>query len=494
MVRYVPKKPLWSHQERGLDLLRGQEAFALLMAMRTGKTPLTLADFGRLELSGDASDLLVIAPAGVYETWNTAFDEHLSEDLRRRLRTFTYSSSDRGKRTRAAELDAFMYYDGPRALLMNVESFSGTDRARDLALAFSYGRRSYGVVDESTRIKGPDAARAQFVVDEVGPRLDYRRILSGLPTPRSPLDAYMQFKFLDEDILGFKSFYGMRARYGVMAKMPVNRIVYDGPNNAPRRMQRATVVGYRDVEEVHRLISPYSYRVLLEDCYDLPPKMYSFRDVEWHPKQRRIYESLRDNAIAELDDQHHVTVQQVLTQMLRLHQVVCGHTVDDESGEVYEVPEYRTRELLDLLEEHDGKTVIWCAYDYNIHAVSKAIAEHFGEPVARFWGGNRKTREEEERMFQTNPRCRHMVATAAAGSMGRQWSVADLTVYFGNTQKLEDRSQSEERTQLFEKSRSSGYVDLRIPGTVDDRYIRTLRNRMDLAAVVTGDSYREWLI
>lgn len=494
MARYVPGKPLWSHQRRGLDLLRGREAFALLMAMRTGKTPLTLADFGRLELSGDAQDLLIVAPAGVYETWNTAFEEHLSGDLRRRLRTFTWSASDRGKKRRAAELDEFMYEDGPRALLMNVEAFSGTDRARELAMTFLYSRRSYCVVDESTRIKGPDAERAKFVVEELGPRADWRRILSGLPTPRSPLDAYMQFKFLDEDILGFKSWYGMRARHAIMRPMAVNRLVFDGPDNAPRRYQREAMVAFRDVEDVHAKIAPYSYRVLLSDCYDLPPKMYSFRDVEWHPKQRRIYESLRDHAIAELDEQHHVTVQQVLTQMLRLHQVLCGHTRDDETGQVYPIEEYRTRELLDLLEEHDGKTVIWCAYDYNVRALSEAISRRFDEPVARFWGGNRRTREEEEKMFQTDPRCRHMVATAAAGSMGRQWSVADLTVYHSNTQKLEDREQSEERTQLFEKSRSSGYVDLRIPGTVDDRYIRTLRNRMDLAATVTGDAYREWII
>jgi hypothetical protein len=54
------------------------------MAMRTGKTKTTIDDFGEMELAGEVKDLLVLAPAGVYRTWEDQFEEHASEDLNER--------------------------------------------------------------------------------------------------------------------------------------------------------------------------------------------------------------------------------------------------------------------------------------------------------------------------------------------------------------------------------------------------------------------------
>ena len=77
---------------------------------------------------------------------------------------------------------------------------------------------------------------------------------------------------------------------------------------------------------------------------------------------------------------------------------------------------------MDLLDEYDGKAVIWCAYDVRPDQVVEQPKRKFGEgSVARFWGGNANTREEEEPRFKTNPACRFMVATAAAGGRGRTW-------------------------------------------------------------------------
>jgi SNF2 family DNA or RNA helicase len=481
-MKYEPRIAPWKHQEEALRRLEGKHAYALLCAMRTGKTKMICDDFGRLELAGECQDLLVIAPAGVYRTWETAFDTHLSEDLRNRIAIHTWSARD--GTAAAQKLEEFLAIrDRPRALLVNVEALSTVERAQTLCKTFLGQRKSMAVIDESTSIKSPTAQRAKFAVRYLAPLAAYRRVLSGLPTPRSPLDLYQQFAYLDQSILGFNSYYGFRNRYAVIKKAPF------GPGGRAVPI----VVGYRDVDKLWNKLQPHAFRVNLEDCYDLPPKMYSFRTVELTPEQQRAYADMRHFSTTELGRGDFVTATQVIVQLLRLHQILCGH-VGTEDGRTIEIPEKRTAELLDLLEEHDGKAIIWCSYDLDVRKVSEAIAKHFKTKVARFWGGNRNSREDEEKMFLTDPECRHIVATAAAGGRGRTWTVADLVVYYSNSPDLEHRSQSEERAQGVDKIKSVAYVDLIVPKTVDERMIKALRQKINMAATITGDNYKEWLI
>ena len=448
----------------------------------TGKTKTLLDDYGRLVHEGKVKDLLVIAPAGVYRTWETAIKDHVSEDLLKDLLIHCWSAG--AGKTSQKSLDLFMEAtDRPRVLLVNIEALSAVQRAKDLCEKFLSQNDSMCAVDESTGIKNPAASRTKFIVSKLGPRAKFRRILCGLPTPQSPLDIYAQFQFLKPNLLGFNSFYSFRARYAVMKTIPC------GGRQVP------IIVNYRDMDDLRRRIEPHAYRVLLEDCYDLPPKTYSIREVPLTDEQKRIYLEMKNFASSQLSNGSHVSATQAITQILRMHQVLCGH-VGDEDGKIQSIPEKRTETLLDLLSEYDGKAIIWCSYDADVKKVSEALAKAYGgeKAVARFWGGNRPTREEEEQKFLNDPECRFMVATAAAGGRGRTWLCADLVVYYSNTQDLEHRSQSEERAQGVGKTRSVAYVDLVVRDTVDEKIIKALRNKINIAATLSGDGYKEWLI
>jgi len=500
-MNYVSRFEPWAHQRNALIKMGGREAFALLMAMRTGKTKTLLDNWGELEAQGECDDLLVIAPAGVYRTWEKAIRDHLAPELLARVNLFTWSAQQKGSKD-TARLEAFLRdFTRPRILLVNVEALSTVQRARTICYNFLDQRQSMLAIDESTAIKNPTAKRTVYINRILKQASKYRRILSGLPTPKSPLDIYSQFDFLDPKILGFKSYHGFRARYAVTRQMQLP--------GRPRPFN--VVVGYRDVDEIQERILPHSHRVLLEDCYDLPPKMYTIRDVPLTEEQTRIYSELKEFATSELENNQHVTASQVITQILRMHQVLCGH-VGTEDGKFAEIPERRTDTLLDLLDEHDGKGIIWCSYDADIRKVSLALEKqqlenHYEKDdprrrvdmdnlkhVARFWGGNRATRENEEYRFLNDPDCRYMVATAAAGGRGRTWTVADLVIYYSNTADLEHRSQSEERAQGVDKTTSVLYVDLVAPGTVDEKMLKTLRAKINMAATITGDQWREWII
>jgi SNF2 family DNA or RNA helicase len=491
MAVYTPAHKPYDHQLKALAKMEGKEAFALLMAMRTGKTKVTIDDFGRLELAGKAKNFAVIAPAAVIETWQTAFNDHASFDLKKRARINIYRA---GQSARAKkELQTFIERDtnDPRVLLINIEALSTVKDAQQTLVSFLKRGPNVTAIDESTIIKG-DSKRTKFVLDNVAPNTTYRRILSGLPTPKDPLDLFFQFWFLDWKILGHRSFYSFRARYAVMKRIEVDSKKLDKNGKIIKRPVDI-VVNVKNVDELYGRIEPYSSRVRLEDCYDMPESVWMFRYVEMTPEQKRLYNEMKKEATTEFNGSY-ASATNIVSRLIRMHQILCGHIVDEE-GQIHPVPENRTDELFGILDDYDGKAIIWVAYDYDVRRVSEALKKRYGpNSVARFWGGNRATREGEELVFQTNPECRFMIATPAAGGRGRMWAMANLVIYYSSDPNLEYRSQSEERPKGVGKTDYITYIDLCTRGTVDELFINTLRKKMDLASVVMGDPQWKWLI
>jgi hypothetical protein len=491
---YQTRRPPYAHQKTALEKSRGAEYFAYIMAMRTGKTKTCLDDFGDLWSRGLVDDLLVIAPAGVYETWLEAIQEHWDPALHERALVLLWRARDGGKEAKA-RLSRFLSLDGPgdppRVLLINVEALSSVERAREVATSFVKGRRTYAAVDESTSIGNPKSKRAKFVIEEIGARAKYRRILCGLVAPRGPLPVFAQFQFLEPGCLGFDSYAGFRSFYAITRRgyTPV-----EGKDGKVFEKPFEMVVAYRNEEDLRERIKPHSFRVRLEDCHDVPPVVYMKRHVEMTEEQARIYRELKTYSTSQLSAEAHVTATMVIVKMLRLHQVLCGLSTDEE-GRRHEFSENKSAEVLSALAEYEGKAIIWCAYDASLRRVVSMLEREYGQgSVARFWGGNRDTREEEERRFKTDPGCRFMVATAGAGGRGRTWDVADLTIYHSCTNNLEHREQSEERMKNVGKTRPMTVVDLITPGTVETKILAALREKIDLAATIQGDAWREWVV
>lgn len=492
-MTYTPLYQPFAHQVEANEKMWGKQAFALLMGMRTGKTKVCLDDYGRMELEGKARNLCVLAPAGVYDTWETACSEHLSLDLQRRYRIARWKSG--GNKSWGASWERFLSdTDKPRVMIMNIEALSTVQRAKQDLLMFLSQGPNVCAIDESTCIMGYNSKRTDFVCSEVSHLATYRRILSGLPTPKSPLDLYSQFEFLNWRILGHRSFFTYRARY---AKLKNIRVPVPGQFDSEGKQKERDVkivVDFQNVEELYGKIAPFSYRKRLQDCYNMPEKVYQIRKVQHTPEQKRIYKEMKQYSTAELGDGTNVTASIVIAKMLKLHQINCGH-VKDEWGGFKTFAENRTTELGELLKEYDGKAIIWCAYDYDVKNVSEYIRKQYGpQSVAQFWGGNKAVREGEEVRFKTDPNCTFMVATAGAGGRGRDWSVANLVVYYSYTDNLEHNSQSEERTQKIGKTSHVLNVYLVTPGTVDEAFAHSMREKIDLARMIMNDGEQKWLI
>jgi Mesyanzhinovviridae DNA helicase len=483
MTEYQPKTEPYEHQREAARRLaarpRGEDVFAYLCEMGTGKSKMVIDEWGASGLD----DLLVVAPAGVYRNWEaTQIPEHLGTPLAERAVVAPWVSGGGVGATRrlAGMLGAA---PRPRIMLCNVEALSSVKAARAACAEFLGAGRAMMVVDESTFIRSHSAQRTK-AVNALGQIAKARRICSGLATPRSPLDLYSQFQFLDWRIIGQRSYWGFRARYAVMQDQ------WFGGRRVP------IVVGYKNLKELQERIAPWSYRVLKEDCLDLPPKVYEMREVALSPEQKRLYTEIRDNATAKLNEMINVTATSAITQILRLHQLLCGVVVDDAGGGEHEVPEQRTEALIDLLAEHGGKALVWVPYRAALRRVAARLRKEYGErTVVEFWGDTgAEARLEADRRFQGDPECRFSVGTPQAGGLGRTLTAASLVVYYANSWDLEHRVQSEDRAHRAGLTHKVTYVDLIAPNTVDEKIVRALRKKINLAAMVQGDKWREWLV
>lgn len=477
-----PTKP-YSHQIKAQLLSRGAEAFGFLMEFGTGKSKTILDEWSWLVSQNESKDLIVVAPAGVYRGWQKEIETHLAPDLLEKTVVALWVSGGGAKIKRGLEA-VLAEFKRPRILLVNAEALSTATKAADVISEIMSHKQTMLVVDESTLFRNVSASRTKTLLD-LSNHARYRRIATGLPTPRSPLDLYGQFAFLDWRIIGQRTYFGFRARYAVLKAM----------NFGGRPRPTQVVVGYRNLDELRERIAPHVFRVQKDDCLDLPAKVYERRDVNMSAEQTRVYEELRRNATAQLTDTEHVTATNIMARRLRLLQVASGF-IKDEEGKEHQLPNARMRALLDLLDETPGKAIIYAPWIILLEDLWATLRKEFGaEAIVRFWGAVRpEEREEAVARFQGDPGTRYIVANPSALGRGRTLTEASLIVYYANGDDLEVRLNSEDRPHRIGLKHSLSIVDLVSPGTVQESQLAAFRAKMDLAATVMGEDPKRWLI
>jgi hypothetical protein len=289
---------------------------------------------------GKINAVMIIAPKGVYRNWlSSEIPTHMPSHIQYKSVLWTALTS----KTKDKEYQSLFETDyNLHIFIMNVEALS-TPKGLTFARKFLSCHNTLIAVDESTTIKTPKAARTKNIVS-IASLAKYRRILTGSPVTKSPLDLYTQCKFLNEDLLGFSSYYSFQNRYACM----VDR--WFGGRKV------SIVKSYQRLDELSKIIEQFSYRVLKEDCLDLPEKVYIKREIELTEDQLKHYSTMKATAMALLKGDV-VRAPHVLTQLMRLHQITCGH-LTTESGEIVDIKSNRIKELLKILEETNGKAII----------------------------------------------------------------------------------------------------------------------------------------
>jgi len=480
-VKYNFKLKPFDHQLAALDKARGKKEFGYFMEMGTGKSKVLIDELGMLFLAGRINFALIIAPKGVYRNWVAKeIPEHMSDDVSHRVIRWVSSPNKKQK----AEIQSVKEpFSGLTIFVMNVESFS-TVKGRVAGEWMSNSLGNYGLiaVDESTTIKNHRAKRSKNLM-KIAQGFNYKRILTGSPITKSPMDIFAQTELLRKGLLGYESYFHFQFRYGVVAKRSFGARSF------------TQIVGYKNLDELTERIDTFAYRVLKQDCLDLPEKTYTARYVSLTDEQARMYQDLQKKAMLLLDDGEMVTAPAVITQMIRIQQVLSGHLKTDD-GEMRYFTSKRMNALEEITEEHNGKAIIWSRFRYDIQQIVSMLNKKFGEgTAASFYGDtsdNQRQRIVESFQDKKSP-LRFFVGNPATAGYGITLTEANLVVYYANDYNLETRIQSEDRAHRIGQTNRVTYIDLISEGTIDEKIVNALRNKINIGAIVLGEEARQWL-
>jgi len=478
MIKFVFKTEPYDHQREAFDVSAEKVNFALLMDMGTGKSKVDIDSMGHCFEKGLVDFAIIVAPKGVIRNWISEIEAHLPERIEREIILWKPSLS----KTHRKELTELYEHTGKlKFLLMNIEAFS-TKKGVDVAEFFVKKFKVFMTVDESTTIKNRQAKRTKAIC-AVGRGATMRRILTGSPVTKSPMDLYSQMGFLSPKILGFKSYYAFQGRYAVVQRRSMGTHSFN------------QILGFQRLDELTETLDEHSFRVRKEDCLDLPDKVYVRREVELTDEQSKAYAQMKNLALARLDSGDLATTQNVLTQIMRLQQICLGSLTDDD-GTVHPLKSNRQTELLDICDEIQGKAIIWATWTRDIRSIAEALRDRFGvQAVATLHGETPDSdRQQIVETFQDRQsELRFIVGHPKTGGYGLTLTAATTVIYYSNSYDLELRLQSEDRAHRIGQENKVTYIDLISPKTIDEKIVDALRNKIKIADLVLGEDAREWL-
>tara|TARA_R110000824_G_scaffold66_5_gene222 strand:- start:784 stop:2217 length:1434 start_codon:yes stop_codon:yes gene_type:complete len=477
-MNYKFKTKPYEHQLKALEASWTKSYFAYFMEMGTGKSKVLLDNIAMLYDQGKIDGALIVAPKGVIGTWyEQEIPEHFPEHIEK-VSVLWQANITKGQSKKLNAL--FKTGEELHILIMNVEAFS-TQKGVDFATKFLSCHNTMMAIDESTTIKNPDAKRTKNIC-KLAPHAKYKRILTGSPVTKSPLDLYKQCDFLSSELLGHSSYYTFRTRYAVMKTA----------NFGGRNVQ--IVVGYRNLEELSEKLKAFSSRVLKDDCLDLPPKTFMKRIVKLTPAQEKVYKQMKHLALAEMEGKQ-MTTATVLTQLMRLHQITCGHFTADD-GTTKDIKNNRITELLNTLEEIHGKVVIWAHYQYDVETIVEHLKKEYGDNSFVTYYGKTPMSERQDNIkkFQDlKSPVRFLVGTTQTGGYGITLTAASTMIYYSNGYDLEKRQQSEARIDRIGQKFPMTYIDIMAQDTVDERIVKALRKKINIASKIMGEKLKAWI-
>lgn len=514
----------YDHQAEGLRRANGARYFAYFCEQGTGKSWIIIQEIAQFFLNEEIDTVLVLAPKGVDLNWlKTQLPVHMPIGD-----SLWHAALWRPAQTKKQQriISELMEFKGLRILAMNWEALN-TKRAFNVAqnlLEKSKGALIVG--DESQKFKNPKARRTKALMKIRG-YSTHRRIASGTAAPNSPFDLYTQMNFLHPSILDEASFYSFKARYGVLAEEGnplynavarkiarslvggiAKKIKAENPNlddrkvmeqaeqeslkKAAKRMPQLVLKDgadqpmYRNLDELYNKISEHSYRVLKKDCLDLPPKVYTQTFFELTPKQQKIYDELHHKNRLMLDDD---TIQPMikLAALTKMSQVGSGFFVDQtKTVHRIEGPNPKLELMKSRLEDLEGKAIIWANLRAELADVA-SLCKELEIPFVEYHGGvNDALREEAMDRFQDGD-ARVFIGQQKAGGTGLTLTAANRVFYYSNSFALEDRLQSEDRAHRIGQTETVVYEDLTAADTIDERMIRALQHKENIASIVMGD-------
>jgi SNF2 family DNA or RNA helicase len=478
----------FEHQLKVFEESKDLQAYGILWEQGCGKTKLAIDTACYLYEQGKIDAVLVVAPSGVHRNWLTdELPQHMPTRFRGKVKAEVWESSKAKNKGSIADMKNLLAYPGFSWLFVSYDGFM-TDTGRKYMAKFLEKRKCFYVLDEAHSIKSPSAKRTKTIVAS-GKYAPYTRILTGTPIAKGPFDIYAQIKFLNENFwrkYGLSNFQVFKFHFGEWFTRS------DSIKSTGRDPGFDRLLNYKNIEQLQKIIETICSRVTKETAgLNLPPKLYSRRLFDLTPTQRRLYNDLKSEAVAVMDNGGIIDGNLAVTRLLRLQQIICGYvqTDDEEPITLLEGKNPRLDALSELVDEIFHPAIIWARFTKDIDQIMDLL----GDRAVRYDGTiSSEQAAENKRRFQEGE-VQFFVATPQKGGTGLTLTQAKTVIFYSNSFKLIDRLQAEDRAHRIGQDVAVSYVDIVCKGTIDEHIVKSLREKFDIATQITGDKIKEWI-
>lgn len=446
------------------------KGFGLLFEMGCGKTLTAIAIAGAGYQMGKIDRLLIVAPTSVVAVWPKELREYAKFK-------YTCKTLLGEKQQRIKQIDDLLKFPF-KALKIAVINYESTWRPEILEKLKEFDADMV-IADESQRIKTYDAAQSK-AMHELGDQARYKLILSGTPVQTAAIDIWSQYRFLDKSVFG-ENFFKFRGRYAIMG----------GYGNKK-------IVGYRDLEGLIKKEHSIAFRVTKDEALDLPEQAFETRRIQFSPKEKSLYERLKRDSYAELDNGDHITATTVLTKLLRLQQLTGGFLVQDEAQKPQLVSRAKLDALTDIIVDYvigsGKKLVVFARFIAEVKAIIDLVAKVLPKDlkqVAIYGDVKKEDRGDIVKQFQEDPSTVLFVGQIDTAGTGITLTAADTCVYYSKNFNYATYNQSLSRIHRIGQRNCCTYIDLEIEGTIDELISSALSRKEDMAKTVV-DNWRDF--
>ena len=464
------KRPPFAKQLEAWELSKDKPNFALFMEQGTGKTKVTLDTANYLYSEGKIDILIVVAwPNGVHRNW---VDIEVTKDLNcPYLATFWQSSLSKQKQDDIKKV--YTYKDGLRVMTYNIEAMRTEKGIKNIKRFLDSGKVLL-VVDQSACIKSSKAQQTKNMLKlSKHPNVLYKRILDGDPCAEGLWEYYTQFKFLDPDIIGLRSFTAFKHEYCILS------------------YKFNAIIDYKNKDDLLVKIDPYVFRCTAEECVDLPEKVYKRWNFDLSKKERQLYDSMKNHSVAFFNDGNDDFMSHeslALTKNMRLQQITSGW-LNVEKGETTQLipidkEPSRFTAFKNLIEVAKGKILIFARFVKDIQLLEELLGE---EAVSYHGGISDDEKAEAKRAFMEDDKTRFFIGQPSTAGIGHTLTAAKHIVFYSNSHSLRLRKECEKRAHRTGLKHHLIIWDLVATGTQDANIIQCLINKKKVADEILKD-------
>jgi len=465
-----------AHQKAALEKLAGKPAVGLFMDIGTGKSWTAIAMIGMRWCAGQSDHVLLIAKNGVHQQW-------VSEQIPQHISPVVHWKAWVWKEGKAAsaKFEAMLKFDGLKIFAINIDAIR-TKKAETAILRFLQAANGNATIieDESQDIKNLSSERTKAAI-KFRKLCKYAMIMTGTPIAKDLVDLFSQFAFLDESIIGHRYMTTFKNQYCVLQPNPFS--------------PKPKVVGHKNVEELYKRIDPYIFRITTEEALDLPPKVFISRPFVLSAEQIKIMKDLKEQFFSDFGNDDAASVRNAASLLTKLQQVSCGFLPMDD-GSFRELPNPRLEELLTILEQREGKAIVWCRFNRDIINVKNAMNKIEPGSAVDYYGNTSAAMRNENKDNFLDPKSgvRYLVASPEAAGTGLNLQgICRTNVYYSNSFNSLARWQSEGRTWRDGTTGTVTYFDLVARKSPDAKILANLRAKKDISTL-TLDDYRKLLL